>query len=117
MDCLSHLVKITFICGKTSPDIFSTYNFSCILHYYPKTPPVQACITCAISHQRVVFVQHRMNESRVYQKCITNVIYRKKDHEQYSGNVKRPVLEDKGKYIALLQLVYKTDHECIMNQS
>ena len=34
-----------------------------------------------------------------------------------SESQKGPVLEDKGKYIALLQLVSKMHHECIMNQS
>ena len=37
--------------------------------------------------------------------CIIDVKYRKRDHEQYSLKVKRPVLKDKEKYIALSQLV------------
>ena len=53
----------------------------------------------------------------MHQKCITDVTYRKRDHEQYSVKVKRPVLEDEGKYIALLRLVSKMHHEFIMNES
>ena len=37
--------------------------------------------------------------------------------EIYPVKIKRPVLEDKGKYIALFQLVSKMHHEYIMNQS
>ena len=46
-----------------------------------------------------------------------DVTYWKRENEQYSLRVKRPVLEDKGKYIALSQLVFKIHHECIMNES
>ena len=40
-----------------------------------------------------------------------------RDHEQYSLKVKRPVSEDKRKYIALSQLVSKMYYECIVNES
>ena len=48
---------------------------------------------------------------------IIDVTYWQRDHEKYSLKVKRPVLEDKGKYITLSQLVSKIHHECIMNES
>ena len=53
----------------------------------------------------------------MHQKCIIDVTYLKRDHEQYSFKVKSPVLEDKGKYIALSQHLSKMHHECIMNES
>ena len=53
----------------------------------------------------------------MHQKCIIDVTYLKRDYEQYSLKVKRLVLEDKGKYIALIQLVSKTHHEYIINES
>ena len=52
----------------------------------------------------------------MYHECIRNLPYCKRDHEQYSLKVKRPAVEDKGKYIALSQLVSKMHYECIMNE-
>ena len=66
----------------------------------------------------------RMNASFLYHVCImkaSEIYHRcnilKRDHAQYSLNVKRPVLEDKGKYIALSQLISKMHHECVTNES
>ena len=75
----------------------------------------------AINFNRVVFVQ-ALNEcimyvSQIYHECITHVTYCKRNHEQYSLKVKRRVLEDDLKYIALSQLVSKVHHECITNVS
>ena len=52
----------------------------------------------------------------MHQKCIILTCKILKKRPFVFSKVKRPVLEDKGKYIALLQLVSKMDHECIMDQ-
>ena len=51
-----------------------------------------------------------MNVSEVYHRC--DIL-----KKRYPFKVKRPVFEDKGKYIALSQLVSKMHHECIMNEN
>ena len=55
-----------------------------------------------------------MNTSEI---CRTCNILRERDLEQYSMKIRKPVLEDKGKYIALLQPVSKMHHEWIMKKS
>ena len=63
---------------------------------------------------RVIFVQ-ASNE------CIRNVsqMYdiERETTSKYSLKVKRPVSEDKRKYIALSQLVSNMHHECNINES
>ena len=54
---------------------------------------------------------------RMHQKCIIHLTYCKRDHEQYSLKVKRPVVKDKRRYVALSQLVSKLHYESIMDVS